>query len=366
MVQVINNPILRPYIPRLVLEWQESHPDLLWREIDSSMVFVDVSGFTKMSERLARQGRVGAEEVTEIIGNTFGTLLAEAYAFGGSLLKFGGDALLLLFVGPDYPARAAAAAHSMRAELRDIGTFVTTAGKVTLRMSVGAHTGRFHFFLVGESHRELIVAGPAGSELVAMEGAASAGQILMSPALAEALPRHNRGRELGPGVLLARTVEAERRPVEIHTSEIDLLALVPVGLRNTLLEGSLEPEHRSVAVAFIHYSHFDELVDMGADHAATLLDELVRVVQKAIDGRGITFLSTDIAPDGGKIILTAGRPGRDGKRRGTDVAGARCRSHRRCGRVMRVGRRRRCGFGDGCSRAPSGQVGVAARFLIGT
>ena len=157
------------------------------------MVFVDISGFTKMSERLARHGIVGAEEVTEVIDNTFGRLLPRAYAFGANLLKFGGDALLLLFTGEGHPLRAAAGAHAMRAELREIGVFETTAGKVRLRMSVGVHSGAFDFFLVGASHREFIVAGPAASRTVEMEGAATAAQILISADTATFMPRPSLG-----------------------------------------------------------------------------------------------------------------------------------------------------------------------------
>jgi class 3 adenylate cyclase/tetratricopeptide (TPR) repeat protein len=279
------------------------------REVDGSMVFVDISGFTKMSERLARRGKVGAEEVTDVIGNTFGTLLAEAYAFGGSLVKFGGDALLLFFEGDDHPSRAAAAAHGMRATLRQIGTFTTTAGKVTLRMSVGAHTGAFHFFLVGDSHRELIVAGPAASETVAMEGAASAGQILLSPALAAALPKANRGRPVGPGFLLRGSApEVERSQASVVSTGIDLTPLIPRALRETVSE-EVEPEHRSVTIAFVHYTGFDGIVTgEGLEQAADALDELVRSTQSAVDSRDVAFLATDIAPDGGKIILTAGAP----------------------------------------------------------
>ena len=51
---------------------------------------------------------------------------------------------------------------------------------MTLRMSVGVHSGLFDFFLVGASHRELIVTGPAASTTVSMEAAAEAGEILVS------------------------------------------------------------------------------------------------------------------------------------------------------------------------------------------
>ena len=134
------------------------------------MVFGDVSGFTNMSERLARHGKVGAEEVADGINTCFEQLLDVAYGHGGSLIKFGGDALLLLFTGADHADRAAHAAVGMRARLRDAGRLQTTAGQVTLRISIGVHSGTFDLFLVGGSHRELVVAGPAATATVAIGG----------------------------------------------------------------------------------------------------------------------------------------------------------------------------------------------------
>lgn len=61
------------------------------------MVFADVSGFTRLSERLARHGKEGAEQLGDLINTCFSALLAEAYARGGSLVKFGGDAMVLMF-----------------------------------------------------------------------------------------------------------------------------------------------------------------------------------------------------------------------------------------------------------------------------
>jgi class 3 adenylate cyclase len=78
--------------------------------IDGTCVFVDISGFTKLSEHLARRsGREGAEQLADAIGRCFERLLTVAYGHGGSLLKFGGDALLLLFDGPEHVERAVAA-----------------------------------------------------------------------------------------------------------------------------------------------------------------------------------------------------------------------------------------------------------------
>ena len=86
-----------------------------------------------MSERLSRGGKVGAEEVTGVLGAVFNRLLSLAYAEGGSLLKFGGDALLLFFSGDEHPLRAVRAAAGMRRELHQIGAIDTSAGPVRLR-----------------------------------------------------------------------------------------------------------------------------------------------------------------------------------------------------------------------------------------
>lgn len=281
---------LQPYLPRLVRYWNESDSGRLHRSVEGSMVLMDISGFTKMSERLARHGNVGAEEVTEVIDTTFGRLLPAAYTHGANLLKFGGDAQLLLFTGEGHPLRAAAAAHDMRAELRRIGGFATSAGKVVLRMSIGVHTGTFDFFLVGASHQELIVAGPAATRTVQMEAAASAAQILLSPETAALLPRSCIGAASGPGCLLRRSPRAEQtgfRPA--RSPDVDLQQYIPRGLRRTLLDADINPEHRPAAIAFLHYHGFDAAVRADAERAAVSLNALVTTVQEYADEHGVTF-----------------------------------------------------------------------------
>jgi class 3 adenylate cyclase len=113
--------LLAAYVPRLLREWTEVTPHARFREVPGSLVFVDISGFTRLSERLARKGKVGAEELTDTIDACFADLLPVAYDNGGSLIKFGGDALLLLFTDSGHPAKAARAAEGMRRTLRDVG-----------------------------------------------------------------------------------------------------------------------------------------------------------------------------------------------------------------------------------------------------
>ncbi|MEX2646888.1 MAG: AAA family ATPase [Gaiellaceae bacterium] len=297
---------LVPYVPRLVIEWARDTPDERWRELEGTLAFVDISGFTAMSERLSSRGKAGAEEVNAVMNATFARLLEVAYAFGGGLLKFGGDALLLFFDGHGHQTRATAAVFGLRSTLDEIGRPETSAGPVELRMHVGVHSGTFRFFLVGETHRELIVAGPSATQTVAMEAAAEPGEILVSAGTAAALPPHVLGEPKEDGFLLAAPPPAETRLEPLPDVEkLELERFVPAEVRAHVAAAAAEAEHRAATVAFLHAGGLD---DLEAEDAAEALDSLVRTVQRAADAHGVCFLETDIDAGGTKVVLTAGAP----------------------------------------------------------
>jgi len=310
-IRQMSPEVLVPYVPRIALHWAADNNDDRWRVVDGSLVFVDISGFTALSERLARRGRQGAEELTVTLSNCFGELLLVAYEAGGSLLKFGGDALLLLFEGDAHAPRAAVSAQRMQSTLGSIGRVTTTAGSVRLRMSVGVHSGPIHLFRVGHSHSELLLTGPGASETVAMESLANANEIVVSKATADQLDGGVIGAARGDGFLLRnRQLELVPAPIApFHHLAPMAAGSVPVALRDELMAGAIESEHRRAAVGFIHFDGVDELLaTSGPERVADALDELVSSVQTAVEANGVTFLATDADRDGGKIILVAGAP----------------------------------------------------------
>jgi class 3 adenylate cyclase/tetratricopeptide (TPR) repeat protein len=312
--------VLSPYVPRILVDWLRTAPDQQWRQIDGTLAFVDISGFTKMTERLARKGKVGAEEMNDLLDACFTELLRVAYSDGAGLVKWGGDAVLLLFQGENHAARACRAAHGMRRSLRSMGRLLSSAGFVTLRMSVGIHSGRFDFFLVGDLHRELVLAGPAATHTVAMESTANAGEILLSEPTARQLDPKLVGLPKGEGFLLkgAPSVPAEEAEPPPDTSGLDLTSCLPVGIREHLVSGSGDPEHRYVSVAFIEFRGADDcLRERGPEALAAALDRCIKDVQEACAKHGVIFFETDISKDGGKIMLVAGAP----RSSGNDEAG---------------------------------------------
>ena len=300
------------YVSRVLLRHLAAAPDEPARTLEGTVVFADLSGFTRLSERLARKGREGSEQLVEVINSCFSALLADAYAHGGSMLKFGGDALLLWFDGDEHPLRACAAACAMRTTLRRVGRIRAGTSNVVLRMSVGVHSGTYETFLVGGSHREYLIAGPSASRVVAMEADASSGQILISAETAELLPADCAGARSGRGVLLSRPPTAAAWvPSELTSVPGDdaLAACLSTAVRPYLLASPAVPEHRNATVTFIQFGELDELIrEHGTGVAAERLDELVRIVQDACDRYEVCFLDSDVAGDGGKLRLSAGAP----------------------------------------------------------
>jgi class 3 adenylate cyclase/predicted ATPase len=280
--------------------------------LDGTMVFADVSGFTKLSERLARTGKEGAEHLVDAINACFSALLGDAYARGGSLLKFGGDAMLLWFEGDDHVLRACAAAADMRRTLREVGRIRAGGGEVVLRMSVGVHRGSYAMFLVGGSHRELLIGGRGATTVVAMEGLASAGQILVSADTASALPPGCLGAEVGSGILLARApASGEWTPSNGFALPSDeaMARTLSTMVRAHVLDAHAPPEHRTASIAFLQFQGLDDMIEQqGPTVTGERLDRLVRIVQDACDRYEVCFLDSDISSDGGKIRVSAGAP----------------------------------------------------------
>ncbi|MGZ4223382.1 MAG: hypothetical protein ACXVH3_20180 [Solirubrobacteraceae bacterium] len=121
---------LAPYVPRALLaRLARAAIEVLTETVPATMVFADVSGFTRLSERLARAGQEGAEQLVDVINACFTDLLADAYGRGGSLVKFGGDAMLLLFYDEGHTQRACDAAAAMRRACA--GLAISAPGRAT-------------------------------------------------------------------------------------------------------------------------------------------------------------------------------------------------------------------------------------------
>ena len=210
-----------------------------------SLASVDLSGFTRLSERLARDDVAGAEELNATINAQFEPLIEIAAGLGGDVLQFGGDALLIWYEGLQHERRAAASAWRMQRSLAEHGRVDTPAGAVRLRMSVGVASGEVTFALIGTTHRELLVLGPIATEAVE----------LRESRFSRSDPGEQRDGLRSPRVAVAgvgdgawrqrRAVDAVPTPLR-PVDPADALAFVPPEVRPIVLADVTTAEHRTV------------------------------------------------------------------------------------------------------------------------
>jgi class 3 adenylate cyclase len=88
---------LRPFVPETVqriVEKNPSAPSLGKREVDVSILFLDIAGYTKISETLSQ------EQVNFTVEKYFSSFLDVIYTHGGDINETAGDGLMVIFQGP--------------------------------------------------------------------------------------------------------------------------------------------------------------------------------------------------------------------------------------------------------------------------
>lgn len=293
-------------VPKIAVDLAAS-PDNMHISLDGSMLSADISGFTALSERLADKGKAGAEEITSLISRCFSALIDAAYDYGGEVLKFGGDALLVLFRGDDHELRVAAASVAMQDALRKS----SAAKQAKLTMTVGASEGPFDVFLVGSGPRDLLISGDRASKVIELEGEAGKGETLISATIAAALPDSIERREDPLGFVIDQIVEAPKpgpNPEDIDASIVDSL-IPPAILEQFAAFDELGGEHRIVAVDFLKLDGVQAQLDAnGGQATADALGHVFDAVHEIGQRFDVSILHTDIAPDGVKFLLCAGAP----------------------------------------------------------
>ncbi len=293
---------LEPYVPRLGRSSQRR-----FTSVPAALVFADVSGYTRLTERLSVLGRVGAEAISGVVNECFARLIREVHAVGGEVLRFGGDALFIAITGPDRVHRAALAAARMQRAIRTLESIDVPGGRVRLKMSVGLEAGELWLRRCEGSWTEIVPVGPTVARVLHAEALAAAGEVVVGPtAMRELVGLVDVRCRLRAAAVnrSARIEPVERAPVD---DGFDVLAMVPRALRTVLVDGAT-PEHRAISVAFVAIPgcHGDAPGDRR--RVGALLDRSFAAVDDAVARFGIVPIGTDVSGDGVKFILATGVP----------------------------------------------------------
>ena len=164
--------ILLPYIPRPLLREIIAAGDTpatpTAQHWEAAVLFVDISGFTALTEMLSRQGSTGIEELSQLINRYLGRMVELIEQQYGEVVNFNGDGLTAIFFADEEPLgklirRAYQAAEAMLASGASFKNIPTSIGPISLEMKVGIGAGAISTLQLGgfEGSWEWLLAGDA-------------------------------------------------------------------------------------------------------------------------------------------------------------------------------------------------------------
>ena len=108
--------------------------------MDAAALFLDISGFTGLTESLMQHGKEGAEILSNIINRLFTLPIQTIYSNSGFITTFAGDAFTAIFPGNLY--QALIASLDIKRIFSDLGETVNQVGTFKLAVRTGISFGR--------------------------------------------------------------------------------------------------------------------------------------------------------------------------------------------------------------------------------
>ena len=151
------------------------------------VMFADLSGFTAMSEKLSKKGNEGSEEISRILNTIFEDLIGIIQTVGGSVYKFGGDALTIFFPDEIKPQDILNCSILLVTAMDKYSEIKSIGGKVKVEIKVGTAYGKTIIGQLGNKEKDYFLAGDTLDAACDCEHNAEKGQSIIHRSLIEKL-----------------------------------------------------------------------------------------------------------------------------------------------------------------------------------
>jgi class 3 adenylate cyclase/tetratricopeptide (TPR) repeat protein len=169
-----------------------------------TVLFVDVSGFTSISERL------DPEDVHRLMTRAFELMLEEVHRYEGTVNQFLGDGIMALFGAPiaheDHAVRACHAALGIHKALAVYQQQLGDEARISFEVRQGLNTGLVVVGSIGKDLRmDYTAVGDTTNVAARMQQAADRGRIVVAEATHRLVGDYFHTRPLGPLTLKGKT-----------------------------------------------------------------------------------------------------------------------------------------------------------------
>ncbi|MBE2222143.1 MAG: tetratricopeptide repeat protein [Anaerolineae bacterium] len=270
----------------------------------ASILFIDISGFTPLTESLFQHGHQGAEILSALLSDVFGEMVCQVYARQGFITMFAGDGFFAVFPGDSAETadRAWETAVSIQKHFRSargaFSIYVTPYGQFEMGVKIGMSVGEIEWgILYSDNQAICYFRGEAMYNCADAQQTAVTGEIIAHNSLLGHLSiPHEAWSADVPAFHKITPLQAVSSP----PNEMPQLALPPVlsaVIRNQAYSEPASPNFRQICPVFVSFQ---------ADHPEwpTLVKQAMRLAPQY----GGTFNRLEFGDKGDMMLLWFGAP----------------------------------------------------------
>ena len=300
---------LKSYIPDILQQRIVDDPTSPSKPFEekymAAVLFVDISGFTALTEKFAARGPSGAEDISAILNDFYGQWIEIVRSYGGDIIKFAGDGLLVIWEDDNLEKATMRAAQTALDARSQLAGFRVENQTLSTRIAISA--GQIALTGLGGvfNRWEILITGDAIEQVSRAQSSLKPGQISVSPAAWKSMYWRAFGEPLEEEYMLLTgirynvTHEAERN-FDLQEDSIPALrSYIPGAIAKRIDAGQSDwlAELRRVTSLFINVPEMTRSTDTDlAQKLAQILQSTIyryegSVNKISVDERGVSVLA---------------------------------------------------------------------------
>jgi adenylate cyclase len=311
------------YVPYPVLADLLAHPGTnpvgRAERLTAVVLFADISGFTRLSEALGREGKGRTEELTHLINRFFERVIGHLETYGGVVGKMSGDAILAYFpydstTQQAVMLRAVKSALDIQADDINQSEVITTAANFALKMKIGLAAGNLLCLVVGIAGKRLeyVIAGEVVETCAEAEHRAQSGDVVAHESVfRQGTAVETRALDDAFAYVTGVATPVPPSPLpQLATASLASEPLIDSFLHRTLVQqiknnlSDFINEHRFVTAMFVRFANFDEKDVEVTSRLQSYFEQVIEIIDR-YDG----YLNKiEMGDKGSKFLVLFGAP----------------------------------------------------------
>ncbi|MEM1320654.1 MAG: tetratricopeptide repeat protein [Bacteroidota bacterium] len=265
-------------------------------------MFIDLSGFTPLTETLMKQGSAGAEQLSVSLNHIFAPMVGLVYQRGGFIPYFAGDAFTAIFPVEDMdPDKFIETARMLRDLFSKQGLKKTQFGDFQIGIKIGLSFGEVDWGIVGADHKTFYFRGDAIDDCAESEHRAKGQEIIFDKHLMALFDEQTPAFEpmqIGYYRLLdnAEVLALPAQPVDLPALDEEIVSHF---FPRSVIDFNELGEFRTVISVFISFTGVD---------SHSLFNQFITIIVEQINSFSGYFKEVDFGDKGGVALGFFGAP----------------------------------------------------------